>query len=114
MSETSTAQDDTASKVPTANTVYVPKMGDTTSSSVPSGFERWRQSLVNFTGLGMSREDVAAQEKKKGATFEQSQRQACLLWRNDLLRSSKSWMISVQCTNIALSSYIRSCCYVHG
>lgn len=63
-------------------------MGESTSSSSPTAFERWRKSLVDFTGLGLSPEEVSAREQSKGADFARAQRQACLLWRNDLLRSS--------------------------
>jgi hypothetical protein len=64
-------------------------MGET-SSTPSTAFERWRKSLVNFTGLGVSPEEASAREQGKGEEFLRSQRQACILWRNDLLRSSVS------------------------
>lgn len=53
-------------------------------------FERWRRSLVHLTGLGLSSEEVRQRELHQSDDFLQKQRQSCLLWRNELLRSSKA------------------------
>ncbi|KAG8711732.1 Mitochondrial inner membrane protease atp23 [Ceratobasidium sp. 395] len=58
------------------------------STKEESAFERWRTSLTRFTGLGLSEEDKAQQEKLKGLELEESQWRRCEAWKSDLMKNS--------------------------
>ncbi|CEL54383.1 Mitochondrial inner membrane protease ATP23 OS=Cryptococcus neoformans var, neoformans serotype D (strain JEC21 / ATCC MYA-565) GN=ATP23 PE=3 SV=1 [Rhizoctonia solani AG-1 IB] len=64
------------------------KFGNFRSSSEASAFERWRASLVNFTGLGLSDEDKVKREQLKGLELEEAQWRRCESWKNDLMKNS--------------------------
>lgn len=95
----------------------LPKMGESTSYP-PTAFERWRKSLVEFTGLGLSPEDASSRDRSKGEEFARAQRQACLLWRNDLLRSSaliiRASLLVQQILCVVVPSLSRPFCHVYG
>ncbi|CAE6440319.1 unnamed protein product [Rhizoctonia solani] len=64
------------------------RFGSFRSASEASAFERWRASLVNLTGLGLSDEDKLKRDKLKGLELEEAQWRRCEAWKNDLMKNS--------------------------
>lgn len=71
-------------------------MSDTTASSeagpstLPFGFEKWRTSLTQFTGLGLTDEQKAERESMKENQTLAKDWDRCEKWKKDLLERSKS------------------------
>ena len=59
-------------------------------STLPSGFESWRTSLAQFTGLGLTDEQRAERElaKENGTLAKDWDR--CEKWKKDLIERSES------------------------
>lgn len=59
-------------------------------STLPSGFESWRTSLAQFTGLGLTDDQRAEREvaKENGTLAKDWDR--CEKWKKDLLERSQS------------------------
>ncbi|CAE6448978.1 unnamed protein product [Rhizoctonia solani] len=64
------------------------RFGSFRSTSEASAFERWRASLAQFTGLGLSEEEQSKRDKLKGLEREEAQWRRCEAWKNDLMKNS--------------------------
>ncbi|CAE6444420.1 unnamed protein product [Rhizoctonia solani] len=64
------------------------RFGSFRSASEASAFERWRASLVQFTGLGLSEEEQSKRDQVKGLEREEAQWRRCEAWKNDLMKNS--------------------------
>lgn len=70
--------------------------GNTGSSSqskpaeeVPAGFERWRQSLARFTGMGLSDEERAERAKYDEQVKLATDWDRCEKWKAELMTRSE-------------------------
>jgi hypothetical protein len=61
------------------------------SSQLPSGFEKWRSSLSQFTGLGLTDEQRADREADKANGVLARDWDRCEKWKKELLERSKSF-----------------------
>ena len=59
------------------------------SSQLPSGFEKWRSSLSQFTGLGLTEEQLAERESSKANGVLARDWDRCEKWKKELLERSK-------------------------
>jgi inner membrane protease ATP23 len=59
-------------------------------STLPSGFEKWRTSLSQFTGLGLTDDQKAERESMKENQTLAKDWDRCEKWKKDLLEGSKS------------------------
>lgn len=59
-------------------------------SPLPSGFESWRTSLAQFTGLGLSEEQQAERARRGENDKLAKDWDRCEKWKKDLLERSTS------------------------
>jgi len=60
------------------------------SSQLPSGFEKWRSSLSQFTGLGLTDEQRVEREADKANGVLARDWDRCEKWKKELLERSTS------------------------
>jgi hypothetical protein len=60
------------------------------SSQLPSGFEKWRTSLSQFTGLGLTDEQRVEREADKANGVLARDWDRCEKWKKELLERSTS------------------------
>ncbi|QRW22021.1 peptidase family M76 protein [Rhizoctonia solani] len=87
------------------------KFGNFRSTSEASAFERWRASLVNFTGLGLSDEDKMKRDELKGLEREEAQWRRCETWKNDLMKNSP--VVVFMLKHLALHSTNLTSAHIH-
>jgi len=63
------------------------------SSQLPSGFEKWRSSLSQFTGLGLTDEQRVEREADKANGVLARDWDRCEKWKKELLERSTSFTI---------------------
>ncbi|EJT47351.1 hypothetical protein A1Q1_03822 [Trichosporon asahii var. asahii CBS 2479] len=59
-----------------------------TPNEVPAGFERWRQSLARFTGMGLSDEERAERAKYDEQVKLATDWDRCEKWKSELMTRS--------------------------
>lgn len=60
------------------------------TQEVPAGFERWRQSLARFTGMGLSEEEKAERAKMDELHKLANDWDRCEKWKAELMTRSES------------------------
>jgi inner membrane protease ATP23 len=56
----------------------------------PAGFDRWRSSLAQFTGLGLTPDEKVERERRlEGQSLERDWNR-CEKWKKDLMEGSRS------------------------
>lgn len=60
-----------------------------TPNEVPAGFERWRQSLARFTGMGLSDEERAERAKYDEQVKLATDWDRCEKWKSELMTRSE-------------------------
>lgn len=60
-----------------------------TPNEVPAGFERWRQSLARFTGMGLSDEERAERAKHNEQVKLATDWDRCEKWKAELMERSE-------------------------
>ena len=60
------------------------------SEESPAGFERWRSSLAQFTGLGLSDNEKAARDERLAQKKLEKDWDQCEKWKRQLMERSES------------------------
>jgi inner membrane protease ATP23 len=74
-----------------------------TPAEIPSGFNRWRSSLAQFTGLGLSDEEKQIREEAKANDTLVKDWDRCEKYKRELMTDSmlpSSYLGNIHSTNI--------------
>jgi inner membrane protease ATP23 len=63
------------------------------TSTVPGGFEKWRTSLAQFTGMGLTDDQKAEREAAKENETLAKDWDRCEKWKKELLEGSESFHV---------------------